>query len=47
MSKKAVKTEHCGPKRARGGFVGRKRDAKSHSARARRENDKKAANETD
>jgi len=36
----AKRTEHAGPKRRRGAFYGRKRDAKAHSNRRRRDNDK-------
>ena len=45
MSHKATNTEHSGPKKGRGGFIGRKKDAKAHSKRSRRENDKKAVKE--
>lgn len=37
MGFEAKKTEHCGPKRGRGAFWGRKLEAKRQSNRMRRE----------
>ena len=37
MAGRAKKTEHAGPKKGRGAYWGRKRDAKHESKRARRE----------
>ena len=41
------KTEHRGPKRARGAFYGRKATAKKASNRRRRELDKRASENND
>lgn len=42
---KIRKTEHCGAKKGRGAYYGRKRDAKHESNRQRRANDKAAVME--
>ena len=42
MGHHARKTEHVGPKRGRGGYYGRKRDAKHESAKRRRGDDRSA-----
>jgi hypothetical protein len=42
MAQRARKTEHSGPKKARGAYWGRKVEAKKESNRARREQDKRA-----
>lgn len=46
MAHKAGKTEHSGAKKGKGGYWGRKRDAKPESNQRRREVDKKATVET-
>ncbi len=40
MANEAQKTEHSGPKKGRGAYWGRKKDAKKESNRVRREADK-------
>ena len=40
MANQAQKTEHSGPKKGRGAYWGRKKDAKLESNRVRRETDK-------
>ena len=40
MANEAQKTEHAGPKKGRGAYWGRKKDAKKESNRVRREADK-------
>jgi hypothetical protein len=42
MAHRAKKTEHAGPKKGRGGYYGRKRDAKHESAKRRRSDDRLA-----
>ena len=39
MAYNARKTEHTGPKKGRGGYAGRKADAKRESAKVRRRNE--------
>jgi hypothetical protein len=46
-ARQASKTEHSGAKKGKGGYIGRKKYAKSDSNKKRRENDKKAINEDD
>lgn len=41
MAYNARKTEHTGPKRGRGGYAGRKANAKRESAKMRRRGDAK------
>ncbi len=43
MAYNVVRTEHSGAKNG-GGYWGKRAEAKKQSAKARRENDKKAAN---
>ena len=43
MANQAQKTEHSGPKKGRGAYWGRKRDAKPESNRVRRETNKTEA----
>ena len=43
MADKAVRTEHSGAKHGSGAYWGRKVDAKEQSNKARRANDRKAA----
>ena len=45
-ARNASNTEHAGAKKGKGGYYGRKQDAKSDSNKKRRENDKKAVDET-
>jgi len=40
MANEAQKTEHAGPKKGRGAYWGRKKDAKKESNRVRREANK-------
>ena len=40
MAYRAKKTEHSGPKQGRGAYWGRKAEAKRHSGRKRRADDK-------
>jgi len=40
MANEAQKTEHAGPKKGRGAYWGRKKDAKKESNKVRREVDK-------
>jgi hypothetical protein len=40
MAQQAKKSEHTGPKKGRGAYWGRKKDAKTESNRLRRESDK-------
>lgn len=40
MANQAKKTEHSGPKKGRGAYWGRKKDAKRESSGKRRRNDK-------
>lgn len=47
MAHAAKNTEHSGAKRGRGGYWGRKADAKRESNRARRTNDKIASRNRD
>jgi hypothetical protein len=42
MASRAKKTEHAGPKKGRGAYYGRKRDAKRDSRKRRRHNDRLA-----
>ena len=41
LANKAKRTEHAGPKKGRGAYYGRKREAKRASARRRREDAKR------
>jgi len=43
MANQAKKTEHSGPKKGRGAYWGRKKDAKRESSRTRRKNGKAEA----
>ena len=43
MAHNATRTEHAGPKRGRGAYWGRKKDAKRQSKKARRRNDRAEA----
>ena len=45
-ARNASNTEHAGAKKGKGGYYGRKKDAKCDSNKARRANDKKAVDET-
>lgn len=45
VAHQAVKTEHAGPKKGKGGYAGRKRDAKHESDKARRRADAMAVDE--
>lgn len=40
MAQQVKKSEHAGPKKGRGAYWGRKKDAKTESNRRRRETDK-------
>jgi hypothetical protein len=46
-ARNATNTEHSGAKKGKGGYYGRKKDAKSDSNKKRRANDKKAVSEAD
>lgn len=45
MAYRASKTEHSGAKHGGGAYMGRKKDAKLHSNKKRRQNDKKILND--
>ncbi len=45
MAHRANRTEHSGAKRGRGAYWGHKADAKEHSNRLRREDDRRSAKE--
>jgi hypothetical protein len=47
MGQNANKTEHSGAKKGKGAFYGRKKTAKNDSNKKRRENDKKAVDESE
>ncbi len=43
MAQRAKRTEHAGPKHGQGAFWGHRAEAKKHSNRLRREDDKRGA----
>jgi len=45
VAQRATRTEHAGPKKGRGAFWGHRAEAKAHSDRLRREDDKRVVAE--
>jgi hypothetical protein len=45
VAQRATESEHAGPKKGRGAFWGHRAEAKAHSDRLRREDDKRAIDE--